>query len=333
MKNRINQIIIFLTGLFMFLVSGCYLPPDNLLIYYGYPNAINKADQNTADPIGTAAAEFAKYSYVVLGGGIEETPPLYPLHGAHNTTVEIIKHKNSLIGTMYIGYIDLGVTTKNYSMAEIKNRVDLWKATGVRGIFFDDFGYDFNVTRERQNEAVSYVHSQGMKVIVNAWFPDDVFGSNINPAYNPTGAAPVINSHDYYLHESYQIKQGAYDTEENWQSKTAALKNYQKTYGFYILAITTNNVSNSYDEAKFFYAWYSALIYGYTAVGWGEYQFSCMMPAKDSAPFRARPQVSFGLGPGFIGDVIKTGTRFVRETETGFYYVDTATHEYGYNPK
>jgi hypothetical protein len=56
-----------------------------------------------------------------------------------------------------------------------------------KGIFWDDAGFDYGVTRQRQSGMIDYCHSLGM----NAWNPDDVLsGENIR-----------MNSDDIYLLE------------------------------------------------------------------------------------------------------------------------------------
>ncbi|MGA1790203.1 MAG: hypothetical protein ACMUIM_01855 [bacterium] len=293
--------------------------PKDLLVFYGWPSGINNANEAAA-PITAAAQEFGKYDYVILGSGLEKTS-----HVAHTATVQIIAHEDAN-DTVFFGYIDLGVSTDNHTIAEVKTRVDEWISTGAQGIFLDDFGYDFLVTRERQNEAVSYVHSKGLPVVVNAWNPDHTFGSQYDSLYNPNSVATAVNSTDFYLYESYQIKSGAYETKENWQSKVTKLKDYQTAYNFKILSVTTNDSDNIYDEDKFFYAWYSALLYKFDALGWGEYDFS----TNGSAPFRTRPDVDFGIY--FMGDVKEDQYLVYRRTDKGLIVIDTNAHEYEFSP-
>ena len=144
--------------------------PKDLLVFDGWPSGINNAN-DANEPIAAAAQEFGRYDYVILGSGLEKTS-----HVAHDATVQIIAHADAN-DTVFFGCIGLGVSTDNHSIAEIKTRVDEWIATGADGIFYDDFGYNFSVTRARQNEAVSYVHSKGIPAVVNALEPDDALCS------------------------------------------------------------------------------------------------------------------------------------------------------------
>lgn len=274
------------------------------------------------EPVATAAMEYGKYDYVVFGGEIEKIT-----HPAHDATIQIIAHGNAK-NTVFFGYIDLGVTknTKNYSMTEIKTRINEWIVTGVKGIFFDDFGYDYSVSRSRQNEAVSYVHSKGISVIANAWDPDDVFGSQYDSNYNPNSTKTVLTSQDFYLYESYQIKIGEYVSKNEWHNKINKLKNYQNIIKFKILATTTNDLNNIYDEDKFFYAWYSSLLDEIEALAWGEYLYCVLYCVNGDTPFRERPD--FDCGNYFTSNLIEDQDWFYRNSDKGQIKINTTTHEF-----
>ena len=109
------------------------LQPKKLLIYYGWPSSISGTG------VAGAATVFAQYDYVVLGDGLEKAN-----HPDHNNTIAILANPQ-MANKRVFGYIDLGISTQNLSLLEIKTQVDEWKAMGVYGIFFDDFGYDFGI--------------------------------------------------------------------------------------------------------------------------------------------------------------------------------------------
>lgn len=315
----ITSLRAILLGAFVIVLplAGQGIAPKKLLIYYGFPSSINA----TFD-VQLAAAEFGQYDYVVLGAGLEKTT-----HPDHQNTVDIITELHLNYPTGVFGYIDLGVTTNNFSLAEIQLRADEWLASGADGIFFDDFGYDFEVTRSRQNAAVDYVHSLGLPVIANGWVPADVFEAAVHPVYNPAGLPTSLNAGDYYLSESYQVAEGQYQAESTWYDKAVALKAFQDILNFKILSITTNDVADEYDAGKFFYAWYSALLFGHEATGWGEFSFS----SNDAqAPFRQRPVVN--PGNAFNGGVVNTSPVYARETDAGQIWIDAAVHTFGFDP-
>jgi hypothetical protein len=291
--------------------------PKRLLVYYGYPSSFNyPANQYN---LATISADFSQYDYVVLGDGLEKTS-----HPDHANTQTILQSATTN-GVRFFGYIDAGVSTQNLTLAEIQLRVGEWKAMGIDGIFYDDFGYDYGVSRQRQNTIVGYAKAQGLPVIANGWDPDHVFGTQVNVAYNPSGLATALTATDYYLSESYLIQEGQYQDAAFWESKANKLRTYQLTKGFKILSLTTNNVGNGYSSNQFFYAWYGALLYNHEAIGWGEHQF-----AANSAlnPFRVRPAVD--PGSTFVNGPQGEGNRRVRYTNSGQVWIDPTVHTYGF---
>ncbi len=297
-------------------VTASDIEPETLLIYYGWPSSIN-----STFTVPLAAAEFGQYDYVVLGAGLESGS-----HPDHTNTVNILADP-AMANTTVFGYIDLGVTTNNYTIPEIESRVDQWITTGVDGIFFDDFGYDFGTSRTRQNAAVVYVHGKGMPVIANAFNPDDAFSNDVDATYNSGGTSTFLNSSDFYLFESHQIRIGVFESEATWQDKANLLATHQQAIGyggFGIMSITTNDAANTFNQDKFFYAWHSALLYGHTATGWGEYLFSS---SSAQAPFRSRPATD--CGTVFSSAVVDSSPIFSRITDQKNVFVNTSTHAYG----
>ncbi|MGE4169665.1 MAG: glycosyl hydrolase family 18 protein [Candidatus Margulisiibacteriota bacterium] len=285
------------------------LSPKKLLVYYGWPSAIN-GTFSTAN----ASAVFQNYHYAVLGAGLED-----PSHGDHLNTQQIIVGTPS---TKFFGYIDLGVSPgSNWSTSNIAAKVDAWKSMGIYGIFLDDFGYDFGVTRQRQNEVVDYIHNQGLCVVANAWVPDDVFGNTVNGS-NPTGTASKLNATDYYLFESFQIKEGGYQSQSEFVTKMDSLNAYRNTVtSFNILAVTTAAPANTFSQSQFDYAWYTAAINSVRGLGWGEYDFSAN---SAQAPLRARPTPT--LGNTFTSAAQLSGPTQNRTTELGTLSINFNTH-------
>lgn len=288
--------------------------PGTLLIYYGWPSMINGSAS-----VSDASIEFGRYDYAVLGAGLEEAS-----HGDHSAAVQIMNDPDNS-STVFFGYVDLGVTTSNFSIADIKIKIDEWKVSGADGIFLDDFGYDYGVTRSRQNEAVSYAHSAGLAVVANAWNPDDAFGNEIDSSWNPAGVSTELGSGDYYLAESSQIEDGGYQSGSDWFSKVNRIKVFRDLIGFHVLSVTTNDAADVYDSDKFFYSWYSALLAGYTAAGWGEFDFSS---DDNYAPYRARP----GINPGrsFSGWITDESPLYHRDTNSGRIWINTVAHTCGF---
>lgn len=178
----------------------------SLLIYYGYPIAY-KSIWTTEGVIG----EISKYDYFVCGDTYQQ-----PTHEEYASTTTIVAGVRALKTKVY-GYVPIGVNTENRPMADLKVAVDQWVALGVDGIFLDEFGFDYAVTRSRQIEITDYVRSKGIPYCANAWTFEDVVCANKSElpwptndwryvnftTYNPTNLPLVFDSTDSYLIENF----------------------------------------------------------------------------------------------------------------------------------
>ena len=146
------------------------------LIFYSYPT-----DLNGLYEVDLVVPVIGQYDLAVFGGELCE-----PDCEAHQDTIKIISQLNESYGTEVFGYVPIGCLTpeedpeidiSNLTIDEIKTRILSWKEMGAKGIFLDEFGYDYRTTRERQNEIVDFCHENSLHVIVNAWEVDHVFGT------------------------------------------------------------------------------------------------------------------------------------------------------------
>jgi hypothetical protein len=218
------------------------LAPGYLCIYYGYPSLIN----NAGGDLNKAVEEFARFNLIVLGDGLWKDT-----HTDNSNTKTIISgllQKKRLV----FGYVDLGVSTHNLSEELLKQYISGWKKMGVNGIFFDDAGFDYKVTRERQNMVISYCRSLNLSVFMNAWEPDDVL--------------PVLTEKDYYLAESFLVGHDKYLSLDAWKIKADKCHDYMLKNGTRIACLATGgeNISadfNKYD--KFSMAWAGTAMYNF----------------------------------------------------------------------
>ena len=311
------------------------LGTKKLLIFYSWPNAINNANL-VSDPVAAAAAVYAKYDYVVINRTFSGSDC------PQDTVTAIINHP-SCKNTVFFGYIDLGMlaSSQRLDINEIKTRIDSWNDMGIDGVFFDEYGYDYDVNRARQNEAIDAVHAvkskkrgRQLSVIANVWILDDVFSADVNSVSNPDGSESHMGSNDYFLLESFFISEGNYVDAASPVSLQSAIKKmndatkYCASNGSMALTITTNSDTALYDEDKFMYSWYAALILGAEGSAWGEYVFSAGGSALNSSPFRSRPSQNFGSG--YAGKITVNGNLIQRKTDTGTLYINTSTHAYGF---
>lgn len=199
---------------------------SRLLIYYGTPIGAN--DTWT---VPLAAQVFSNYNTIVLGAGLED-----PSHPEHMNTLLVIRAVKSLKPDVrFLGYIDLGVTTNNYTIVQMKQKVDNWlDVLDADAIFFDNAGYDFQVTRNRQNQMIQYVHAKGSGSMMNAWDPDDVFDPSLEPTYNPLAEATFLDRRDAYLLESHIVNTEAYTNKTatvfDFKTKTDKALAYRNTH-------------------------------------------------------------------------------------------------------
>lgn len=221
--------------------------PYKLLIYYGFPSALNGIP--SLDGIAQALSE---YDVVVLGGGLQE-----PAHPDHANVVQIISKVHALSpSTLIFGYIDLGVSTFNYSIPEMQGYTDNWKITGADGIFWDDAGYDFLTPRARQTAMILYARSKGMPSFMNSFNPDDIFGDTAGP-YNPTGASTVLGQNDLFLLESlpYNTNAPGYVANSGWLDRATLIsrvnvaQGWRSQYGTRIAGVSVVDYS-AFDNAQ-----------------------------------------------------------------------------------
>lgn len=202
----------------------------SLLIFYAPPNIINAKYDNDY-----AAGILSRYDDVVLGTGLEN-----PGDANYASTVSIIQKVGALgSGTIIWGYINCGITTGNLSLSTLQTQIDQWLSIGAQGIFCDVMGYDYGVSRDRQNSIIDYIHSKGVGAILNAYTADDLFSSAVNATYNPSGTATHANSSDVYLLESWVCNSDSYSspyyaTFSDIKTRGDAARSYRQSLGIRI---------------------------------------------------------------------------------------------------
>jgi len=310
-----------------------------LAIYYGYPSLVNGANGD----VEKAARVFSAYDVVILGDGLEfpdkqsgRYPPGDP--DEHQKTLRIIAAvRDRGSGTRFYGYVCLGEIPSpkeekiSLTPGQLEERVRLWKRMGVAGIFLDEAGYDFTVvTRKRQNMAVRIIHELGLSAFMNAYFLDHLFSLEDKLPYadgtakNPEHLPPPLDRRDFFLLESFQVRNGNYESVSEWQARLNQALKYRRRYGAHIFATTTTTEQEPFSAEKFNYAWWTALLYGLDGFGWGEPNFAALsntLPDRrcslESTMLRALDQSSA---------VGSDSTRFWKRVGNFLVVGDTATH-------
>ena len=201
-------------------VAGEHPPGERLVIYYSYPSGVNSVFSTER-----AAQLFSRWDLIVFGQPLQE-----PDHEEHDNAVAVIEKIHEYHpGAKVFGYVSLAVAngaSAALTDQEIQDRIDAWQVMGCDGMLLDEYGFDYQVPRTRQNMALDYVHEQdvldglpGQKMValVNAWVQADAFAPDkasalaVDPnivtanhdAYNPDGIPSTATTGDYTLLETW----------------------------------------------------------------------------------------------------------------------------------
>lgn len=263
---------------------GCRTPkpsaPDpplaRLAIYYGWPSAFDGA----RSPEEAAARIAAGFDVLVLGAGLES-----PAHPDHERTRQIVQQVGGRVEVY--GYVPLG-RPSGLDEQGIAERVAAWAVLGVRGVFFDEAGYDFGNTRARQNAAVEAAHRRGLRAFLNAHDPDDVFGARRHPEHNPRGLRSALRAGDLYLYESFALRLGAPEPEEERRAKLEQL-GAARRLGVRLFGVTTAAQPGSFGEETWRRVVLEARRAGLDGLGWGEHQYAATDNRMPARPFPPAP--------------------------------------------
>ena len=139
----------------------------DVLFYYGWLNAFNSAVNGWDNE--KVAQDLARYDIIVLGNGLQDSG-----HGDYANTVDIIGRLQALRpDTSIFGYV-----SSNQSESSFVSKARDWDDLCVDGIFMDESGYDFGLSRPNLNGLIDIVHglSCATRCFVNAWNPNHVLG-------------------------------------------------------------------------------------------------------------------------------------------------------------
>jgi len=300
--------------------------PHRLLVYYGYPSLINGAAGN----IARAVKVFSTYDTIVLGDGLEfadidpQRKPAGVGKDEHDKAQGIIEALHSPVRDIY-GYICIG-NSQSLSYAEIGRRVKLWRDMGVSGIFFDEAGFDFATTRQRQNRAVDLVHRSGLRVLANAYNPDDLFTrvSRTGDGHDAGLPPSHLTKQDAFLLESFQVKSGDYEEVGVWKPKAEKAIRYREQYGTRIYSLPTLDKSGVVSAEKVCYAWWGAVLYQFDGFGFGDSRYG----SNGTATGLECP--SFELGRFQNGAPTLLESRLSLRTDRGEIFLDVRNHTAGF---
>ena len=262
--------------------------PNDLLVYYGYPNSFNSAINGWNNE--NVAIDMAKYDTIVLGNGVAN--PSHPDYS--NTQIILARLKAVKPDIKIFGYV-----SANQTLANFQDDVDDWDTLEVDGIFVDEAGYDFGVSRSDLNSRVQHIRSKTYAVITfaNCWNMDHIIGTADDPSYpnstfNPSLTASLLDDRDYYMLESFTVNTTAYSgnngyaTASDFYARGNKAVAHNETFGIQLatLNVVDNNDANGQDLADFSYN--GSVAYGVELYGTSDTNYGASSAAVN---FWARP--------------------------------------------
>lgn len=309
--------------------------PYKITIFYGVPISVN----NVWD-IERASKYFAFYDTIIFGAEIQDIS-----HEFYKSSEQIIRYIKKIKSNAKIfGYLDIGVTTNNYSHQKMMEIVDDWKKLNIDGILLDNCGYINETPRSRLNAVVDFIHNKNLSVIVNSWNLDDVLADEINPIYNPSGLKSHITVGDYYLNESFVINSVAYKKNNGFQDsldikiKSERGIKYRETKGVQLLSIGIVEYNRFLPEQiDFYFKMHEtmALIYSYDGYGITDYMYASKT-ATLKFPKYFEPKCDiYKINPLDEIEINNDLTHWIRKTDCHVFevYIDNKNKNYSYKVK
>ena len=227
---------------------------ERLVIYYGIPQNVNELFDPTQ-----AGALFSRWDLVVFGQPMQN--PADVNHAGAVATIAKIHEFNPR--ARVFGYVSVAVANgagTPLTDQQILDQVDAWQVMGVDGMLLDEFGFDYDVPRVRQNMVLDYVHNQDvagtenrrMVALVNAWVQADAFAPSkaaalvVDPfivqadhdQFNPSNIPSTAKPGDYTLLETWVVNTdfAAYDPNHvagvfNIRNRAAHARHYRDELG------------------------------------------------------------------------------------------------------
>lgn len=298
------------------------MKPRNCLIYYGWLNAFNSA-QNGWDN-EKVAQELARYGMLVLGDGIQD-----PEHGDFANSIIIITRLYELNPCITIfGYVSV-----NQSYQDFATKSDQWNDLEIDGIFMDEAGYDYGTSstngRVAFNAKVDFIHSQtdANCCLVNSWKPRYVLGTEDdtnnypNSTWNPYLLQSNLCECDLCLMESFAITSaGSYESAAQWAARGLEWHAYQDEFEIGLVGSSVISDSDQDGQAKFDFVYTSACMWGLTAVSTSGAFYGALSAASK---MWTRPDVEGFFGePDCTISVENNGTKYFRYAEFGLFSID-----------
>lgn len=314
----------------------------NLFCYYGYPIALNGLYN-----VDAVIDHISRYDIWICGDTYQR-----PTQEVYASTVQIVQGVRAR-GTKVYGYVPMGSSQTN---DQKMTGIDQWHAIGVDGIFLDEYGFDYGVSRAQQILIVRYAHSKGLPICANAWvYEDAAIDSKFDLPWGPEdwryhqfiGGNPDDLASPHREGDSYLIENFCYDyqgvtTKFNSQERCALIAQKNKLianpYLIWGLAVFPEIVGN-YGNVDFSkmgtlpwmdvptYIAANAWLYDIDACGAGAYTFGAgskpvemffpgLPPEVNTAQMANNPVVSNYVTAQFYRDLSRDYRITVTNTDT-----------------
>lgn len=238
--------------------------PKYLLTYYGYLNSFNSATNGWNNEL--VAHDMAHYDVCIFGDGVQT--PTHPDYA--NSQIIIARLKVLKPDIKIYGYV-----SANQVIGTFQTKVNDWDTLEIDGIFMDEAGYDFGVSRDDLNTRIIHVRSKTYSNLcfINCWNMDHIIGttndvSYPNSTYNPNLHASLLDSTDYYMLESFVVNTLAYSGNDGYATQSDFLArgnkaiNHSNQYGINLAALNIINNDNASGQTLSDFCYNAAVMYG-----------------------------------------------------------------------
>lgn len=291
---------------------------------------VGKMVVNTTDgSVGSITANTANTITASLTGGTDndwDTGDSYEIRHADYISLLVVVARIIEINpnTLIFGYVSV-----NQDLSIFQSKVNDWNVVQIHGIFMDESGYDYGITREEFNSRVDYVHARTYANLcfVNSWNMDHVIGTADdvgfpNTTYNPGLIESNLTANDWYLLESFPVNttsysgSNGYEAKADWFFRGNKAVTHRFNYGINLASAAIINNANGSAQALFDFQFISSIMFALEAVGSSDDFYGA---SSATVTFWTRPDIT-GLGR------IWSATSMVREdavdSDVYWRYVD-----------
>lgn len=292
------------------------LTVPKITLYSGDPSKVNGAVS-----IDEAAHQFAYFDKVILKN-IDE----YSIIMTYARNVIEATHK--LSDTKFYARIDAGKFTSDYTVEQIGILINRWINIGIDGVYYENFGYDSGVKRERQNALINLARTLDMSLVVESKNADHIFSIESIADMNLENAETLLGSQDGIVYLGFALGEETPGYQELAQLNPEMTKliGYRNAYGtsIYTIGYLDKNLSESERNKRYYYGQTLAMLYSVDG-------FHCIDPSAE--PLYLGFNATFPMVGNYYEKVplIKEqGAILSRQCSLGKITVDTTLFTYNF---